>query len=217
LRWLVTGRFNLQIAKYLPAIHEVALVGGGENEPELEIFKFSDAINLEFFGIELIPGDNFTFLDLNENSDFEKEFDLVICSQVLEHVWNHSVVFDNLAKLVKPGGLLWISCPASNYAHGSPEYYSAGFTADYLVKNMHIRNFDPVASESLGSRRYYFLTHALQIWGSERGHAFPLLFGISRFYPREFFGRFFAMALSSKVKNEMRFATESYALLRKRQ
>jgi 2-polyprenyl-3-methyl-5-hydroxy-6-metoxy-1,4-benzoquinol methylase len=32
---------------------------------------------------------DFQFLDLNQESTFDKQADLVCCSQVLEHVWNH--------------------------------------------------------------------------------------------------------------------------------
>jgi SAM-dependent methyltransferase len=215
LRWLVTSKFNSSILPLLPAIQKVALVGGGPNEAELEIINLAGGISVTFFGIEEIPNDEFRFLDLNADSEFEEEFDLVICSQVLEHVWNHQLVFDNLAKLVKVGGLLWIGCPASNYAHGSPGYYAAGFAPEYLEKNFHLRNFSTILSEFLGSSRYYFLTHALQIWGGKRLHAFPLFFGVSRYYPKEFLGRLFALTRSTAIRNDSKFATETVALFQK--
>jgi SAM-dependent methyltransferase len=215
LRWEVTREFARNIEKFLPTIREVALVGGGPNEPELEIIKPADSRTVTYFGIEQSSGVAFNYLDLNTDSDFFKAFDLVICSQVLEHVWNHQAVFDNLARLVKPGGLLWISCPASNFAHGSPGYYSAGFAPEYIEKNLELRNFELITSNTLGSKRYYFLTHALQIWGTRNLHTFPLFFGLSRFYPREFLGRLFSLTLSPKIRYDLKFATETYVLLRK--
>jgi len=216
MRWEVTSRFNRNITPLLPNIRSVALVGGAPNEPELEIIKRAGSIPVTFFGIEPFSDEAFVHLDLNIATDFQQGFDLVICSQVLEHVWNHQMVFDNLAKLVKPGGFLWIGCPASNYAHGSPDYFSAGFTTDYLERNFQLRNFEPVTSGSVGSERYYFLTHALQIWGGPRVHAFPLFFRISRYYPREFLGRLFALTLSPRITGNLKFATETYVLLEKK-
>ncbi len=215
MRWEVVQKFNSLVKGFSLEISDVALVGGGPNEPELRIIDQIGSASVTFFGIQKIPNENFEFLDLNTDTIFEKEFDLVICSQVIEHVWNQDMCFNILARLVKPGGLLWIGCPASNYAHGSPDYFSAGFTATYLEKNFSVRNFEPVASGNLGSKRYYFLTHALQIWGSRNLHKFPLFFGISRHYPRELLGRLVALTISPKVTSDIKFATETFALFKK--
>lgn len=215
MRWVVTDKFNKVITPLLPSIKKVALIGGGPNEAELRSINRAGDILVTYFGIEETPGLDFRYLDLNEHSEFQDEFDLIICSQVLEHVWNHEMAFDNLAKMVKVGGLLWIGCPASNYAHGSPGYFSAGFAPEYLEKNLQLRNFSTIIAESLGSKRYYFLTHALQIWGNKRLHSFPLFFGFSRFYPREIWGRLFALTRSSKITNNIQFATETFVLLKK--
>lgn len=215
MRWEVVETFNNKIEKFIPDLKDVALVGGGPNEPELEIINQTGSASVTYFGIQQIPGENFEFLDLNNDAIFEKKFDLVICSQVIEHIWNHEVGFNNLARLVKPGGLLWIGCPTSNYAHGSPDYFSAGFTPAYLQKNFHVRNFELVSSGNLGSKRYYFLTHALHIWGSRNLHSFPLFFGVSRFYPREILRRLLALTMSPKVIPNISFATETFALLKK--
>jgi len=215
LRWEVTRRFNRTLASFFNDIQEVGLVGGGLNEPELEMFREVPSVKVAYLGIEPIPEHDFTYLDLNCESDTTRIFDLVICSQVLEHVWNHESVFNNLTKLVKPGGLLWIGCPASNYAHGSPGYFSAGFAPEYIENNLKLRGFEVVISETFGSKRYYFLTHALQIWGNKSMHSLPMLFGFSRFYPRELFLRFVALTRSSRIKNEIQFATETIVLLRK--
>lgn len=106
MRWEVTRRFNSNMVTFLPSVRSVALVGGAPNEPELEIPNHTGSISISFFGIESFSGENFTYLDLNTDSDIQQGFDLVICSQVLEHVWHHEMAFDNLTKLVKPGGLL---------------------------------------------------------------------------------------------------------------
>ncbi len=215
MRWIVTDRFNELVSSFLPDIEKIALIGGGPDEAELKLFASRESTSVKYFGIEPIPGENFEHLDLNTNSVFSENFDLVICSQVLEHVWNHAAVFDNLANLVKVDGLLWLACPASNYAHGSPDYFAAGFTSRYLEKNFTSRGFELLSGGNLGSSRYYFLTHALQIWGGKGMNAIPLFYGLSRYYPKEFLGRVYALTRSGRVRNDIKFATESFVLLKK--
>ena len=203
MRWEVVKKFEEAIKPHVASIHRVALVGGGIGESEIESLKKIKTFSVTYFGIETIPNENFYFLDL------------VICSQVLEHIWNHQAFFDNLSKLVRPGGFLWIGCPASNYPHGSPDYFSAGFAPDYLINNLGLRNLELLLGGSLGSKRYYFLTHSLQIWGSKNLHKFPIFFGISRYYPREILGRFYSLVLDSRVVEGIKYATETYGFFQK--
>jgi SAM-dependent methyltransferase len=215
MRWEIVKKFEEATGPHLPSIQRVALVGGGIGEAEIELLKKNSTFDVTYFGIERIPNENFFFLDLNYDTAFEDSFDLVVCSQVLEHVWNHQTFFDNLTKLVKARGLLWIGCPASNYPHGSPEYFSAGFAPDYLINNLRMRNLELLLSGSLGSKRYYYLTHSLQIWGSKNLHRFPIFFGISRYYPREFLGRLYSLWLDSRVVHGIKYATETYVFFQK--
>jgi SAM-dependent methyltransferase len=215
MRWEVVKKFEEATKPHVASIHRVALVGGGIGEAEIEALKKIKAISITYFGIETIPNEDFSFLDLNYDKDFEDTFDLVVCSQVLEHIWNHQAFFDNLSKLVRPRGFLWIGCPASNYPHGSPEYFSAGFAPDYLVNNLGLRNLELLLGGSLGSKRYYFLTHSLQIWGSKNLHKFPIFFGISRYYPREILGRLYSLVLDSRVVEGIKHATETYGFFQK--
>lgn len=47
-------------------------------------------------------------------------FDLVVCFEVLEHVANWPAAFENLARLVAPGGLLVLTCPHVYQLHDEP-------------------------------------------------------------------------------------------------
>lgn len=176
MRFEVLRVFEKAIQPHVHEIRKVAVVGGSEREPELAHISNIPGVQISFLGVEKMPQDksDFFFLDLNERTNAYLEFDLILCSQVIEHIWNHSQAFENFYNILIPGGLIWIGCPASNIAHGSPDYFSAGFTPDYLSENLKSKNFEILHSQSLGSKRYYFLTHALQIWGSEKMHRFPV-------------------------------------------
>lgn len=151
----------------------VALVGGSPGDPELSSLReMGFDYSLTTFGIE----DSDEFLDLNVQSQLTNQFDLVICSQVLEHLWNSGVAIETLCGMVKPGGRLWISVPASNRKHASPEYFSAGYTSKFLVLNCAQHNLKVSFSIDFGSKREYAARHLLPIWLTERGHRAPLLF-----------------------------------------
>jgi 2-polyprenyl-3-methyl-5-hydroxy-6-metoxy-1,4-benzoquinol methylase len=155
-------------------VSSVAVLGGSLSEPELSHLTSK----IEVFGID---GQG-RFLDLNRPTpkDVTEKFDLVLSSQTLEHLWNHKAFFDNLTNLCKTGGLVWVNCPASNFPHGSPDYYSAGFTSDYLNLNLIQRGFEIIHSETIASRRNYLARHSLGLWINERENRFPLRY-LSRF------------------------------------
>lgn len=52
-----------------------------------------------------------------------KQFDLIVCTEVLEHVAHWPNAFDNLAYLLKPGGRLLITCPHIWVPHEEPHDY----------------------------------------------------------------------------------------------
>ena len=207
-------------------LNSIAIVGGSSKEPELlEIIALYPSAEVTYFGIENTESNTtFVQLDLNLPSDVTQKFDLVVCAQVLEHTWNLSLAFENLAKLLNPcGGLLWANCPASNMVHGSPEYFSAGYPHQMLTSHINQCNLEVVLSDSIGSRRLYFFTHALQYWPSRFELKHPILTyrplrsygrGIIHETIKGFLGRLYSTLLSSEESNNLQFATESYVLAR---
>ncbi len=57
-----------------------------------------------------IPEANFHVLDVSSNT-LDEQFDLVVCSEVIEHIEDQAEAFRNLAKMVAPGGNLLVTCP----------------------------------------------------------------------------------------------------------
>ncbi len=201
---------------------KVAVVGGYRNEPEvvaLELLGFK--VDLTILGIEV----DMLQLNLNEvpNNKLDDEFDLVLCSQVWEHVWNHQNAFLNLLSLMRSGTYLWIACPASNRAHGSPDYFSAGFTSDYFKNNLQSLGLSIIAGGQVGSARNHRATHTLPVWLSVQEHRFPILntFVNFKLYQRGFlvfrylFRNLELQMFSGKLTSEIRFATESWVLAQK--
>lgn len=217
MRWEVTKKFYQSISPFLEDIQSVAVVGGSSREPELAILQNITELNLEIFGIdpEVWETEKFHYVDLNYPIlEQYKKFDLLLCSQVLEHLWDVKQALSNLTKLTAPGGLIWIGCPASNFPHGLPGYFSAGYQPDLIVNLLKLQKIEIITQGVLGSKRYYFLTHALQAWATIGQYRVPLFFGLSRYYPFQILDRLSATFKSSKTSNLQKFATESYVLAR---
>lgn len=69
--------------------------------------------------------ENVTYMsDIHDMSDVPQEaFDSAICLEVLEHVSNPFVAVGEIAKLLKPGGVLILSVPHLSRVHEAPHDY----------------------------------------------------------------------------------------------
>lgn len=59
-------------------------------------------------------------LDLNEGGcGLEEDIDLVFCLEVFDYVWNPYEAFAEIERVLKPGGIAWVSFPTV-YPHHQP-------------------------------------------------------------------------------------------------
>ena len=153
-------------------LKKIALVGGSLTDHEVQLIreKYPDAI-IEVYGIE----QDQLFMDLNLSPTLQKEFDLVLCTNVLEHIFHHENFAKNLLSLLNQKGTLWLVFPFSDMYHGSPFYYSAGFDSDY-VERLFLRNGGNTEFKKIiASKRLYLFTHLLQDWPSEFRYHHPVV------------------------------------------
>lgn len=125
--------FEGYIKEFVTKSLRVAVVGGSENDPELSILG-SRCAEVAYFNWR---EDDATWDLMADWSDgrlngIELEYDLVLCSQVLEHVPHPGLVFSNLALLAGNGKYISLNTPALNGHHGSPNCYYAGFFPETL-------------------------------------------------------------------------------------
>lgn len=77
--------------------------------------------------------DSWDYKDLDIVSDIvdipepDASFDAVLCTEVLEHVPDPVRAVEELARLVRPGGLLILSAPFCSLTHFSPYHFCTGF------------------------------------------------------------------------------------------
>lgn len=79
-------------------------------------------------GVNCLVGDG-----LSEKPDFEKKFDLIVVSHVLEHIWDSKKVFSNVKKWLKDDGKIYIEVPdAARYCDVDfPPYFF--FTYEHVT------------------------------------------------------------------------------------
>jgi hypothetical protein len=155
----ITKIFLTEISPYIAKIKSVAVVGGNQMDPEAKILIEMGINSIDYYGID----PSMIQLDLNLPYKPSKNYDLVISSQVLEHIYDVKQGLQTLANLTSIGGFLWIGCPASNRSHGSPHYFSAGYQPELITNLLKLSSFNSLSSGVLGSKRLYFMTHALRV------------------------------------------------------
>jgi ubiquinone/menaquinone biosynthesis C-methylase UbiE len=80
---------------------------------ELHGMDVADNVPLHKFGLAAVQ---FQQQDLGKPvpASLHGQYDLVLCSEVIEHVANDEMVLENLARLAKPGGLIVLSTQSGN-------------------------------------------------------------------------------------------------------
>lgn len=185
--------------------------------------------SIDYFGIEAEPGLVFVYLDLNQPGAAQhltdsRTYDLVVCSQVLEHIWNVAAAFESLSALTSDGGYLWVGVPASNFPHGFPDYYCAGYSPKFLEQWATHTGLEVIFAECIGSERYYSWIHRYRYWPTAEEtsltHAIagrgdgPLI----RRWGREIKRVTRAVVLSKTspaIRGDINSATESFCVLKK--
>ena len=214
--------FIENVGPHLHDINSVAIVGGSLADPEIQELEKIKQLNLDCYGID----QGLIQLNLNLPFNNDAKYDLVICSQVLEHVYDVKIAIENLANLTRSNGFIWIACPASNRSHGSPHYYSAGYQPEMIINLLSLFSVKVLFFGKLGSKRLYFMTHALRIWPSKKELRHPIFaydFGrrnenlvkkIIRFI-YDLPGRFYSLLLTDELSSQVEFSTETFVFARK--
>ena len=167
-RYLLLKNFYLSIKEFqLPKDLRIAVVGGDNDQIEILILnKMGYITDVTTFGIE--NQDEFFDPNIINNTKPDNFFHLIICTQVIEHIWNHNSFFENIRLISKPETLFYIDCPKSNKVHMSPAYYSSGFTASYLVNNLKMMDFEILKSGEFGGEVLYKTIHLTQSWYNKK-------------------------------------------------
>lgn len=71
----------------------------------------------------------------------DASFDLILCSEVFEHLPDALGALDEFSRLLKPGGKLIITAPFASYVHFAPYHYATGFSRYWYEFHLPARQF----------------------------------------------------------------------------
>ncbi len=167
----------------------IGVVGSKNNpDPEIDILVHLGVDLKDIFYIG-IGGEVDYKIDFDtEFWAFPVTFDILIISNVVEHLWNLGNAFDNFVKMTKSGSFIYIIGPTYNFYHLSPNFYSSGYDYNFFKLNLELRNFVELFSRRIGTKRLYFMQHNLRSWPSVRAHNYPLLYAFDEVnFPLRYF------------------------------
>ena len=70
----------------------------------------------------------------------DDSFDVILCSEVFEHLPDPLTALDEFSRLLKPGGKLIITAPFSSLVHFAPYHYATGFSRYWYEYHLPLRN-----------------------------------------------------------------------------
>jgi SAM-dependent methyltransferase len=138
--------------KYSGSLTGVMLDFGCGSKPYKSLFNVSRYVGLDFEN----PGHSHTqeqidfFYDGKKIPFEDKFFDSVFTSEVFEHVFNLPEIILEINRVMKPGGLILITCPFAISEHEVPVDF-ARYSSFGLRHLMIINGFEIVAQEKLGN------------------------------------------------------------------
>jgi SAM-dependent methyltransferase len=79
--------------------------------------------------------------DITEIPAPDASFDVILCSEVLEHVPEPTHALDEFTRLLKPGGVLILTAPFASNVHMAPYHFCSGFSKYWYEHHLPLRGF----------------------------------------------------------------------------
>jgi SAM-dependent methyltransferase len=80
----------------------------------------------------------------------DASFDVVLCTEVLEHVPDPLAALRELVRLVRPGGMIIITAPFCSLTHFAPYHYASGLSKYWFMKHLSELGFSSVEATPNG-------------------------------------------------------------------
>lgn len=157
--------------KYVPTLpaHSKILDLGGNKIKKRGFFNI-EAYDFEVTYLNLSSAKKPHILGNAKNLPIENEcFDVIICSELLEHVLDPPAVLTEIYRVLAKSGYLLITSPFIYRVHGDPSDY-ARYTDQYWSLMLSRLGFDPVILESQGSFFSVCLDFLKQFLNETRSH-----------------------------------------------
>lgn len=91
----------------------------------------------------------------------DKTFDVILCTEVFEHIPNPDLAIKEFSRIIKDGGILILTAPFVSWTHFAPYHFCTGFNIFWYEKHLQDNGFKIVESEKNGD---YFSFMGQEIW-----------------------------------------------------
>ena len=91
----------------------------------------------------------------------DESFDIVLCTEVLEHVPDPVKAVQELSRLVKSGGQLILTAPFASLSHFAPYHFSSGLSRYWYKHHLAAFDFEEITTHANGG---WFDFLAQEIW-----------------------------------------------------
>jgi SAM-dependent methyltransferase len=82
--------------------------------------------------------------DILDIKEPDGSFDIVLCTEVIEHVPDPPAVLEVLARLVKPNGRILLTAPFASLTHFAPYFYCTGFSRYFYEHHLNRLGLKPI-------------------------------------------------------------------------
>ncbi len=89
--------------------------------------------------------------DIAEIPEADNSFDIILCSEVLEHLPNPVLALKEFHRLLKKDGILILTAPFCSLTHFAPYHYSTGFNRYFYEYHLEQLGFELTESTANGN------------------------------------------------------------------
>lgn len=93
--------------------------------------------------------------DIWEIDEVDSFFDVILCTEVIEHILYPNETIKEFSRLLKSDGILILTAPVCSIPHFSPYYYYNGFSEYYYKEMARLNSFEILSIESNGDAFEY--------------------------------------------------------------
>lgn len=121
--------------------------------------KYTQDQNPNFMTSKSEQGANYEYGHLDYESDItcipevDQSFDVILCTEVFEHIPDPQLALHEFSRLLRPNGTLLLTAPGACLRHFDPYFFYSGFSDRWYEYQLPKYNFTDISIEPIGD--YY--------------------------------------------------------------